>query len=83
MEQSSLALASAINAQGVYHISWSGKPTEKVSVWIMVLYKAEYTMYSLRTFEFSFISPVHLSVMNLLLFAEMSAELSLGQRKEG
>ncbi|XP_046887613.1 E3 ubiquitin-protein ligase rnf213-beta isoform X4 [Hypomesus transpacificus] len=29
VEQSSLALASAINAQGVYHISWSGKPTEK------------------------------------------------------
>lgn len=30
MEQSSLSLASAINAEGVYHIGWSDERTEKV-----------------------------------------------------
>lgn len=30
MEQSSLFLASAINAEGVYHVGWSDERTEKV-----------------------------------------------------
>lgn len=30
VEQSSLSLASAINAEGVYHIGWSDERTEKV-----------------------------------------------------
>lgn len=31
VEQSSLSLASSINAHGVYHIGWSDENTEKVS----------------------------------------------------
>lgn len=30
VEQSSLSLASSINAHGVYHIGWSNEKTEKV-----------------------------------------------------
>ncbi|KAM3838360.1 E3 ubiquitin-protein ligase rnf213-beta-like, partial [Diretmus argenteus] len=39
VEQSSLSLASSINAQGVYHIGWSGENTEKRCLQSLLLVK--------------------------------------------
>jgi hypothetical protein len=71
VEQSSLSLASAINAQGVYHVGWSETHTDRVS-----------GMSQMST-DLTSINMNHERHVFFFLFVEMSAEPAGGQSEEG